>query len=340
MRIAVDKNSYQVAKNDGNEYIYIYNDESLQDLMKTKLLCQEWYEIGSVDINTTDYILDCKKKCKVTDKDWNILPPYKEHKIGIIVPNYNYAHTIKLCLDSIEKQTYKNYQVVFVDDCSTDNSVEIAESYKDRINIEIVKLKQKRLNGGSRNEGYLHLQDDVDYIYYIDSDDWFYDENCLQKINDKLQSEPDVLFVGLAKFKDNKTEQIHIPAYMDRYQAMEGWSGSCGKVIKRTLATRQECLFNEGTLKEDRNQHRKICIYMKDFALLKDPIYVWNQTNTKSVTTIRDQAVWGTSTIRHYADLKQLYLTVKGQDETTDQILKWALYRSLKEIMEGGDKQW
>lgn len=351
MKIAVDKNSWQVAKNDGNEYIYVYEDESLQDLMKTRLECKEPNEVGEVDINTTDYMLDCKKKCKITDEDWNVLPPKKDYKIGIIVPNYNYEHTIRKCLESIFKQTYQNYEIIFIDDMSTDNSVKIVEETysefldtqedKDKYGkLKIIQLKQKRYNGGARNEGYLHLSEDVDYVYYVDSDDWLYDEYALERINYKLQSEPDVLFLEMARYKNGNTNICFIPTYKDRYEAIQGWSGSCGKVIKKDLATRQECLYNEGTLKEDRNQHRKICIYMKDFQILKYPIYVWNQDNLKSVTTIRDNVVWGTSTIRHYADLKQLYLSVKGKDDKMDEILETALKRCLNEIKEGGDKQW
>ena len=44
-----------------------------------------------------------------------------KYKIGIIIPNYNYEHTIEKCLTSIFKQTYKNYEIIFVDDMSTDN---------------------------------------------------------------------------------------------------------------------------------------------------------------------------------------------------------------------------
>jgi glycosyltransferase involved in cell wall biosynthesis len=356
MKIAVDKYSYQVAKNDGNEYIYIQDDENLSELMATKLPCKEWYEVGPVDINTTDWQLDCNKRCKITEKDWIVPNPYKEYKIGIIVPNFNYEHTIKKCLESILNQTYKNFEIILVDDMSTDNSIKIAEEtyqkylvdsygyYDDTCTEEkmkIVQLKQKRLNGGARNEGYLHLDDDVDYVYYIDSDDWLYDENCLKKINDRLQSKPDVLFVALASYKDNKTQICCIPTYQNKYQAIQGWSGSCGKVIKKELATRQECLYNEGTLKEDRNQHRKICIYMETFQLLKDPIYVWNQTNAKSVTSVRClNPVWETSTIRQYADTLELYLREKGKDPNIDLILKEALNKCLNEIKEGGDKQW
>lgn len=342
MRIAVDKNSYQVAKNDGNEYIYIYSNESLKEIMATRLVCKEWYEVGPVDINTTDFQLDCNKRCKITDKDWIVPNPYKEYKVGIIVPNFNYEHTIPKCLDSIVTQKYKNWEIIFVDDCSTDNSVKIAKEYQTKYpdKIKIVQLKQKRYNGGARNEGYLHLSEDVDYVFYIDSDDWFYDENSLQKINDRLQSQPDVLFVTLASFKNNKTEVCCIPTYMDKYQAIQGWSG-CGKVIKKELATRQECLYNEGTLKEDRNMHRRICIHMNTFQLLKDPIYVWNQSNLKSVTTVRCvNPLWETSTIRQYADLKELYLREKGKDPNIDLILEQALEKCLKEIHEGGDKQY
>jgi len=357
MVIAVDKNSYQVAENDGNEYVYLYDDEDLEDLMKTKLHCIQYKSFEYADINLTDYNIDCMKRTKITDKDWKNLPEKKYFKFGIIVPNYNYEHTIEKCLNSILKQTYKNYEIIFVDDVSTDNSVVVAEKtfancFKkelcgfDSINklsepqFKIVRLKQKRLNGGARNEAYLHLSDDVDYIYYVDSDDWLYDEKVLEKINNKLQSEPDVLFVGIADYKKGKTTINDIPEYTDKYEAMNGWSGSCGKVIKKELATRQECLYNEGTLKEDKNQHCKICINMKTFANFKDIAYVWNKENLKSVTTIRDNILWGTSTIRHYADTLQLYLTYKGQDPLIDEILKHRVELCKKEIIDGGDKQW
>lgn len=360
MKIAVDKESYQVAKNDGNKYIYLFEDEPLEDLMKTKLHCMEYNECDFVDINLTDYNIDCFKKCKITDKDWDKLPNYKEYKIGIIVPNYNYEHTIEKCLTSIFNQTYKNYEIIFVDDCSTDNSIDVAQATYlkycakelDKSNVDsewaelpknfkLVRLQQKRLNGGARNEGYLHLSDDVDYVYYVDSDDWLYDEDVLLNINRKLQSKPDVLFVEIMEYKNGKTKVSDIPEYKDKYEAIAGWSGSCGKVIKKSLATRQECLYNEGTLKEDKNQHCKICFYMNSFQLLKKPVYVWNKENYKSVTTVRTiNPLWETSTIRHWADTLQLYLELKGKDEKIDKYLKARLELAEKEVLSGGDKQW
>ena len=144
----------------------------------------------------------------------------------------------------------------------------------------------------------------------------------------------------MADYKDGKTKKCYIPEYKDKYDAFEGWSGSCGKVIKKSLATRQECLYNEGTLKEDKNQHRKVCFYMNSFKLLKKQIYVWNRENMKSVTTIREKVVWGTSTIRHYADTLQFALSIEGQDKKIDALLKRRLDMCKKEMLEGNDRQW
>lgn len=347
MKIAIDKNSYKKIKKDGNDYIYLFDNESLEELIETKLHCLHYKECKFVDINLTNYDIDCIKQCKITDKDWNKIE-FANYKIGIIVPNYNYEHTIEKCLTSIFNQTYKNYEIIFVDDMSTDDSVLIArqtyEKYLYNNNhkcMKIIRLQQKRLNGGARNEAYLHLSEDVDYVYYVDSDDWLYDKYALEKINNALQyDEPDVLFVGIAKCKNGIVTKERIPQYKDRYEAFEGWSGSCGKVIKKQLATRQECLYNEGTLKEDRNQHRRICIYMNDFKCLEEPIYVWNQDNSKSVTTVREKVIWGTSTIRHYADTIQLYLSIKGKDNKIDKLLEKCINKCREEINSGGDRQY
>ena len=338
MRIAIDKNSINCIKKDGNTYIYLFDNENFKDMLKLGVTCMNWKYCEYVDINLTDYNVECFKKAKITDIDWDKLPEKQDFKIGVIIPNYNYGDCLEKSINSVLNQTYKNYEIVFVDDVSTDNSVQIAKELLKPPN-KIVELKQKRYNGGARNEAYLHFSDDVDYILCLDSDDWLIDENVLEKINNKLQKKPDVLFTGLAEYKNNNTRTFYIPRYEDKYQALAGWSG-CGKVIKKTLAMRQECLYNEGTLKEDKNQHCKICIYMNNFELLSEPIYVWNRQNSKSVTTARENIMWKTSTIRHYADTMQLYMSVQGKDTKIDRYLSERLRLTKNEIDMGGDAQW
>lgn len=338
MVVGIDK-SVKV-KDNKHEYLYIFDDdEKFNDLLKLGYNCIHKDYVNNVDINVSKYDIKCIKKSIYGEKDWDKLPPIKDKKIAIIVPNYNYEHTIEKCLTSILEQTYKNYEIIFVDDCSTDNSVKIAKKLL-KAPHKVIELKQKRYNGGTRNEGYLFVSDDVDYIWYVDSDDWLIDNNVLQKINDNLKRNPDILFVGLSRWDGKTIEDSQIPDYRDKYEAIRGWSGSSGKVIKKELATKQECLFPEGTLKEDKTQHFRVCLNMKDFCILDECIYVWNQRNMKSVTTVRDDILWGTSTIRHYADTKQLYLTYKGKDNKMDKIMEQRVERTKLEMLNGGDMQW
>lgn len=261
-----------------------------------------------------------------------------ENKISIVVPNYNYSDHLEKCLGSILNQTYQNFEIIFVDDMSTDNSVAIAKRLLKKPH-KVIQLKQKRYNGGARNEAYLHISKDTDYIWYVDSDDWLLHDKALEMINNRLKTAPDVLFVGMTEhFKDNE-RPCFIPDYKDKYEALRGWSGSCGKVIRKELATRQDCLYKEGTLKEDKNQHCRVCIRMNTFECLQEPIYVWNRDNAKSVTTVREKIVWGTSTIRHWADTQELYLSECGHDAMLDAILKDRLEQAKHEVLSGGDRQ-
>lgn len=338
MKIGIDKDSIDCPKKNGNEYIYIFDDEPLKDLLETNLHCIHYKHCEYVDINLTKYKINCMKQTTLESKNYDKLPEKKDYKIGIIIPNYNYENTLEKCFKSVFSQTYKNFEIVFVDDVSTDNSVKVAKKYL-KPPHKIVELKQKRYNGGARNEAYLHLSDDVDYIICLDSDDWFLDEYCLEEINNRLQSEPDVLFTGLAKYENGRTTTEFVPEYNNKYDALKGWSG-CGKVIKKELATQQKCLYKEGTLKEDRNQHCRICIYMNSFEVLKKPIYVWNRENNKSVTTKRNDIMWQTSTIRHLADTKQLYLEERGKDYMVDSYLEERLRMCNIEVQTGGNAQW
>lgn len=261
----------------------------------------------------------------------------KENKFAVIVPNRNYAECIEKCLTSILNQTYKKFEIIFIDDCSTDDSVAVAKRLLTKPH-KVIQLKQRRYAGGARNEAYLHVSKDVDYITYVDSDDWLLNDGVLADINSRLISAPDVLFMGVMEHLNGIESIARMPDYNDRYDALRGWSG-CGKVIRKELATRQECLYAEGTLKEDKNQHCRICINMDSFVCLKQPYYVWNRDNSKSVTTVRDKIKWGTSTIRHYADTMELYLTYKGQNQIIDGFLKTRLDMMKREINLGGDRQ-
>lgn len=90
--------------------------------------------------------------------------------ISIIVPVYNVEKYLEHCLNSIINQTYKNLEIILVNDGSTDNSLEICESFKQKDSR--IKIITKG-NGGlssARNEGLKIAKGN--YISFVDSDDW------------------------------------------------------------------------------------------------------------------------------------------------------------------------
>ena len=96
-------------------------------------------------------------------------------KVSILVPIYNVENYIGKCLDSIFIQSYTNVEYVFVDDCSTDNSLQVLKSKLTEYSIHSDKYT---ILCHTENQGIAQTRIDLlseakgDYIQFIDSDDW------------------------------------------------------------------------------------------------------------------------------------------------------------------------
>ena len=127
-------------------------------------------------------------------------------KVSIIIPIYNIEDYIKDCLESVINQTYKNLEIICVDDCGTDSSMKIVEDYAKNDNrIKIVKQRENRGQGEARNLGIVNSATGK-YIYFIDSDD-FIGTNYIKELVDIAESENVDLVcnINILKFysKDN-----------------------------------------------------------------------------------------------------------------------------------------
>ncbi len=106
----------------------------------------------------------------------------QEKKISVIVPVYNVEKYLRKCLDSLLCQTYKNLEIILIEDCSTDNSLQICQEYEK--NNSNITLLQNKVNHGlsyNRNKGIKKATGD--YIGFIDSDDYVSENyyECLAK---------------------------------------------------------------------------------------------------------------------------------------------------------------
>jgi len=123
-------------------------------------------------------------------------------RVSIIIPTYNRAHLIVECLESVLSQTYGDYEVIVVDDGSTDNTEDVIKPYLDR--IRYIKQENKG-NAGARNSGIDLAKGEI--LAFNDSDDlWFPDK--LEKQVDYLDkhSEVDMVCGNGVFFGNHKLE--------------------------------------------------------------------------------------------------------------------------------------
>ena len=89
-------------------------------------------------------------------------------KISVLINNYNYAHYLAACIDSVASQNYQDFEIIVVDDGSTDNSAELIKSYSDRI---IPVMKENGGQASSFNAGFAASSGEV--VCLLDADDSF-----------------------------------------------------------------------------------------------------------------------------------------------------------------------
>ncbi len=127
-------------------------------------------------------------------------------KFSIIVPVYNVEKYIDKCLSSIEKQTFRNFEVIIINDGSTDNSQIIVDKYV-KTNIDNFKSFIKENGGLSDARNYGIERATGEYLIFVDSDDYI-DENFLEEINSKIENEKDLELIRIPKVTINEKNKV------------------------------------------------------------------------------------------------------------------------------------
>ena len=132
-------------------------------------------------------------------------------KISVIIPVYNVKRYLKTCLDSVVNQSFQDFEVICVNDGSTDGSLEILKQYADNHdNIKIITKNNGGL-GSARNAGLDACLGD--YIFFLDSDDYI-DVNALEKLYENaISNGSDLVFNKIARFNDQNNIDYKRPGY-------------------------------------------------------------------------------------------------------------------------------
>ena len=118
--------------------------------------------------------------------------------ISVIIPMYNAEKYIGECLDSLLKQTFQDFEIIIVDDCSIDNSVETAQNYLEKFNRQHILVKRKKNSGNfgytARNRGF--KQATGKYVFFMDADDMLTPDALEELYNSAKNFNADVVYTG------------------------------------------------------------------------------------------------------------------------------------------------
>lgn len=173
-------------------------------------------------------------------------------KISVIVAVYNTEKYLDRCIESLLNQTYKNIELVIVEDCSTDSSRKLLKKYKENKNIKVFYNRENRGLSYSRNYGL--KKSTGDFIGYIDSDDYVepdYYEKLMSSIKDN-KSDIAICDIKLVDEQTNKIQRCKCYANdFDVYSVVNnGFAASaCNKLFKRKNIEKYP--FAEGKVNED-----------------------------------------------------------------------------------------
>lgn len=158
---------------------------------------------------------------------------YEDGLVSIITPAYNAAAYIAETIESVLAQTYQNWEMLIVNDCSKDNTAEIVQSYaaKDK-RIKIINLKQNSGVAVARNTAIQNAKGR--YIAFLDSDDLWQKEKLKKQIEFMQQNGYVFTFTGYEHFKETKENiqnKVQIPKSLNYQQALKGNKVGCLTVM-------------------------------------------------------------------------------------------------------------
>ena len=224
-------------------------------------------------------------------------------KISVIVIGYNIEQFIDECLESVFRQSYTNYEVVFVNDGSTDRTLKIAKKYEQEKGLIIVD----KPNGGivsARKAGV--IKSSGDYLCFIDGDDWLNDDMLLSLVNafSQSNSEPDIVCSGFNWQTEDGTFIVQSNVITDDYNSLS--------------------YFN-GIMSNDIDHHMFPKLYKKDFVLKCGYLDYQNVTMAEDLMTnalfgLYDPIVVFSQDVNYYYRFNTSSVIRKGDEKLLEQI--------------------
>ena len=209
----------------------------------------------------------------------------KQPLVSIIVPAYNVERYIEECIDSLLNQSYKNIEIIVLDDASTDATRYLLKQYKGR--IQIIENDTNQGQGARRNQGIKLAKGD--YIYFVDSDDWIESKTIEELVNQAVKTDADLVRFNGKAFSEGgvtleREGQYNFSHQLEHQKVYTGddlldknrrsFSASpCLYLIKKSVIDQHNLYFLEGVLHEDEYFTTRLFISIESMTYLNKAYY-------------------------------------------------------------------
>lgn len=214
-------------------------------------------------------------------------------KISLIVPVYNTSKYLRKCLDSLITQTYKNIEIIVINDGSIDNSEEIIKLYRDK-RLKYISKKNEGI-GKTRNLGIENATGN--YIAFVDSDDYLDKNFCKKMIKKADEDNCDIVICNYFEDRNDKLKKIEFVNFKDSSLKSNPSLinfinlGPCNKIYKMNMIKKNNIKFEENLKYEDAPFVIKSLLNAKKIGKIAD-FLTYYVIHEKSETTIRDKRIF------------------------------------------------
>lgn len=206
-----------------------------------------------------------------------------EIRFSVIITAYNIKDYIEKSIKSVENQSFKNYELIVVDDCSTDGTGDKLRKYR---NIKMIQHEENKCLGGARNSGLKNAKGE--YVIFLDGDDYLNNTKVLEKLNKLIDTNtPDVVYLGFEITGKKRGVIIPTPENCTKAYRIAGdrYANAWSKCWRREFLERNELKFPENRYYED-----VIFIYQaiskaESYMIADFPTHTYYSGRPNSITT-------------------------------------------------------
>lgn len=225
-----------------------------------------------------------------------------EDMVSIIVPVYRVERYLRKCLDSLISQTYKNIEIILVDDGSPDNCPQICDEYAQSDSRIKVIHQANQGPSAARNTGISNISGD--YVIFVDSDDWISQETCERAVATIKEQNVDIVFWSYVRERGDRSLSRYIynqdvlfdeVAFKELFlrllgktnspESLDALSSVCNKMYKAKLITEKIKFVDTKHIgNEDLLYNAQVFLLAKSAYYLHETFYHYRRDNLSSFT--------------------------------------------------------